>query len=300
MSKRDTKLVVIGVVYPEMQKYLDDYLNSLEEQTYQEFDLLIANDGIDNFDGYLEERNFNGLSFVVSGSVSDNRRDLIRKAIVMGYRKIIFTDTDDVFEENRVELMSDLLDSNRVVVNDLDITDINGKTNISRYFSRRFKNCQSITKSTLLEGNMMGLSNTAVRSEVLYESPALKGGNVIAFDWYLWSSVLLSGNEAYFTSETSTKYRVYDDNIAGLPQPLDEINILKGIKVKSEHYEIMSRLDPSYKKMANEYRGIQSKLNNNDWYIKYIDSLKKRAIEIPMWWENIRMTSEFEFYEDKV
>jgi hypothetical protein len=141
----------------------------------------------------------------------------------------------------------------------------------------------------------MGLSNTAVRTEKLINSPALKEGESIAFDWYLWSSLLLDEKSACFTSDTSTKYRIYEQNIAGLPQPLDMKNTLKGVEVKFQHYALMSGLSDVYKKLADEFNEVKSKLKNDDWFIQYIEVLKKYAIEAPMWWENIKTPSEINF-----
>ena len=150
----------------------------------------------------------------------------------MGYGKIIFTDCDDTFENNRVEVAISMLDSEYIVVNDLDITDVNRQVNNPRYFSRRFGANEMITLNSLLAGNMLGLSNTAARADVFERCPALISGDSIASDWYLWSSVLMNGHKARFVSHTSSRYRVYDRSTAGLPQLLNEKNVLKGIEVK--------------------------------------------------------------------
>jgi hypothetical protein len=112
------------------------------------------------------------------------------------------------------------------------------------------------------------------------------------FDWYLWSSVLLRGYPARFTSKTSSKYRVYSGNTAGLPQTINEDNVVKGVKVKRQHYELMSALDDSYVGLAKEFQQVGSKLTDEDWRMEYVLALKEHRVENHIWWENIRTPSE--------
>ena len=292
MERSKNEIVVVGAVYPGVEFFLDDYFNSLERQTNSEFDLLLVNDGFKGLDSLLEKRSLNWICENVTGSISLNRRILIHKALEMGYRKIIFTDTDDTFEENRVEVLNNMLDKDPVIVNDLDILDIQGNKIIKRYFSKRYSEAEMITKNYLLTGNLMGFSNTAVQSEVFRDIPSLQSGESIAFDWYLWSSVLLLGNNARFTSETSTKYRIYENNTAGLPQLLDEENILKGVEVKRQHYDLMAKLNNEYSALMKEYNWLSKKIEIKPWRQKYIEALKSHAIDNHIWWENIRTPSE--------
>jgi len=289
-SEKD--IVVIGVAYPDTKRFLSDYFDSLERQSCSNFHLLIANDGLENLDILLSARELFWQTMRVSGSASDNRRALIHKAMGLGYRKIIFTDCDDIVASNRVEVIGGMLDTAIVVVNDLDIIGVNGKKVKSSYFSQRFSEQEMITANSLCVGNLIGLTNAGARSEVFKKCPALISGDSIAFDWYLWSSILFSGVEAWFTSETSTKYRIYGSNTAGLPQLIDEDSVIKGVRVKCQHYALIGRLDVKYKLWAAEYLRVGRKMKNNAWRREYILALKENEINNNMWWENIRIPSE--------
>ncbi len=293
IGKVHKKIVVIGAVYPGIEKYLEGYFTSLENQTFQEFDVLIANDGLGDFELAIEAHSLCCNSVDIKGSVSSNRRSIIRHAMEMGYQKLVFTDCDDMFEKNRLEVVNELLDNTAVVVNDLDINDENGIDNEPRYFSRRFNEAAMFNKDTIFTGNIMGLSNTAVRVEALNGLPALTKGDSIAFDWYLWACVFHLGYEALFTSKTSTKYRVYGNNTAGLPQALNESNVRKGIEVKQQHYKLMSKIAPAYSDLHYRFNELNDKwVNNNAWRNDYIGALKENDIDNHMWWENIRLPSE--------
>jgi len=293
MKKAPNKeTAVLTTVYPGVGKFLKDYFDSLEGQTSMEFDLLIANDKLDGLTSFLSDRNLNYLIIDVEGSPSSNRRELIRNAINSGYKKLIFSDSDDICEKNRVEIVSNLLDTSHIVVNDLNIVDNNGAELKSMVFSERYDGTKKISLPDILTGNMMGLSNTAVKAEVLQGCPALKTGDPIAFDWYLWSTLLLIGYEAKFTSETSTNYRIYDNNVAGLPQPLSEINVARGVEVKRQHYELMAKLDDLYSELSHAFQDVNKRLKQKAWRKKYLNGLKKHAIDNHIWWENIRTPAE--------
>lgn len=289
-SHNDT--VIISVAYPSLGGFLKDYLDSLEKQSRSDFDLLIANDGMDGLDPMLAARKLSWQTIGVEGSVSSNRRTMICRAIEQGYKKIIFADCDDALWENKVEVVSSLLDRELIVVNDLDIIDSDGSRKEASYFSKRFDDASIIALSTLMTGNMMGLSNTAVRADALKVSPALSSGDSIAFDWYLWSTLLLDGSTAFFTAETFTKYRVYGNNTAGFPQPITEENVVKGVKVKHQHYGLMARLNSTYSELADEFDWLHEKMEDKGCRMAYIEALKKCEISNPIWWENIRTRSE--------
>ncbi len=292
LGKRKNEMVVVGTVYPGIEKYISDYFLSLNNQSMNEFDVLIANDGLSEFEITLDSNKHLCKSLNVNGTISSNRRNVISHAIEMGYKKIVFTDCDDTFEQNRIEVLCELLGRNAVVVNDLDLTNEDGIQQTTKYFSQRFNDADKINENMIRTGNIMGLSNTAVCIEALNDIPALIEGDSIAFDWYLWACVFQSGIDALFTSKTSTKYRVYGKNTAGLPQVLNESNVRKGIEVKQQHYKLMSKFNRVYDELHCEFEELSGKWKNKTWRNEYINALKDNFIGNHMWWENIRPPSE--------
>jgi len=291
-KQKNCDVAVLSTVYPAMLPYFDDFLDSLEMQEFREFDLLLANDGLEGMSSGIGARSLEWFEVPVADSVSSNRRRLIHAALEMGYTKIIFADSDDQFEPNRIGLLSELLGKAPVVVNDLDVCDENGRIVRGRFFKQRFGESFSINASAMQSGNIMGLSNTAVRADVIAKSPALSGGESTAFDWFLWTSILLTGVDAQFTSDTSTKYRNYGANTAGLPQAIDEASVIRGVEIKRQHYMLMRELDGSYAALADEFQWAKAQLKNSAWLEKFVSVLRVHAIKNNMWWENVRAPSE--------
>ncbi|MDB4020978.1 hypothetical protein N8Z80_02980 [Litorivicinus sp.] len=292
--KKDNQILVIGVAYPSIKFFLSAYLDSLESQSFKFFTVLIGDDGFDNLDFLLEGRDLDWHTIDVSGSPSENRMAVINKALDLGFQKIIFTDCDDVLNFNRVEVVSKILDKVSIVVNDLDVIDEFGCLKHSGYLSNRLVDGEMISLDHIRAGNLMGLTNTAVRADCLRGFTQIDVKDVIAFDWFLWCSLLACGARAAFTSRTSTKYRVYEGNVAGLPQLITEKNVEKCIKLKYHHYYLMCKIESSFDELMSEFQMVKSKIKNKIWRQTYVRVLQDNAIEKNIWWENFRPPSELE------
>ncbi len=290
--KTHNNVAVIGVLHPGILPFIDNYLSSLEEQTYQNFDLLLANDNVLEVMSILKDRSLNWNYFDITGSPASIRKKLLTKVLSLGYEKLIFTDCDDFFMQNRVENCIELLDSHSIVVNDLDVVASITENSIDNYFYKRFMEGQEIFARDILTGNLLGLSNTSVRSEVFNDNFSSLCGDVVAFDWYLWTSVLNQGYTAKFTGRTKTYYRVYDGNTAGLPQIINESNLKRGVEIKLRHYSLTSKQGIEYENMHKEFLHAHQMMYDDKWKSKYLQSLKEHETEFPLWWENIRSPVE--------
>jgi hypothetical protein len=181
-----------------------------------------------------------------------------------------------------------MLDTYDVVVNDLDIINSSSQLIDTKYLSNRFRNGERINSIKLQCSNMMGLTNTAATAHAFKECIALQRGEALAFDWYLWTTVLLNSREAVFTNKTTTKYRAYENNVAGLPQKINSSSVLKGLEIKYEHYQLMSKINDSYDALVTKFETQLSDQN----ILKYISIIEENEIDFPVWWEQIKAPSE--------
>ena len=226
--------VLITTIYSKGKDFFKYFSDSLKKQTTKNFDLLLANDGVNQsyFVPFLKDIYFESIN--VSGKISDNRRELILEAM-KNYKKIIFSDSDDLIENNRIELITKMLDKNYIIVNDIDLLNENRSVIKKNYFSKRLKNGCKINIKLLLSGNMMGLGNTAAKVEVFKKCPALlTTDDPYAFDWYLWSSILLNNYDAKFTNKTTTKYICRSSSLTELERSIDAEYVIKVVNLKYE------------------------------------------------------------------
>lgn len=154
-----------------MRPYLVDFLESLERQSARQFDLLICNDGLHDFDFSRFDLN---IRFVdCSGTPAAIREQGIKLLIDRGYDIAIFGDSDDYFDNMRVENALSLLERYDLVVNDVSLVDQEGNMLLENYFSHRIRHLEEIDCDFVADKNIFGLSNTAVR---LSQENCIEGG----------------------------------------------------------------------------------------------------------------------------
>ena len=209
------KIAFLTTVFPMEENFLYDFLDSLKNQTYQNFDLIVVNDGYKDFDStkavYNQMLNITELQY--SDTPAKNREYGINYCIDNGYDILIFGDSDDYFESNRVEKSLEFLKKSDIVVNDLNLFNGNGVYE-EKYLSHRLKNLDVVDFEFLKDKNIFGMTNTAIKLENI--SKVTFDDKIVAVDWYFFKTLLGQGLKAIFTNETVSFYRQYENNTVGL------------------------------------------------------------------------------------
>ena len=158
------KVAFLTTIFPMNKKYLYDFFNSLQEQTYQKFDVIVVNDDYKNFEQIKSaySQNLNIIELQYSNTPAKNREYGINYCIDNNYDILIFGDSDDYFAKNRVEKSIEFLKESDIVVNDLSLFNENFIYE-EKYLSHRIRNLQLIDFEFIKEKNIFGLSNTAIK-----------------------------------------------------------------------------------------------------------------------------------------
>lgn len=255
-------------------QYIIEMFDSLVNQNFNEFDLIVVNGGLEEF---LElSKNYNQKLTIIElkgvSNPAENRQIGINYCIESGYDYLIFGDSDDTFSKNRVEQSLNLLEEYDVVANDLILFE-NDSILEKNYLSNRLKNNQVISFEYIRNKNILGLSNTAIRLSKLER--LVIPNELIAVDWYLFSLLLLQGKKAVFTNEAVTCYRQYAGNLVGLKE-LDEKAYKRGWQVKRVHYQALSQITDKVKIECEQYSQ------------EIPDYTQKESNKTyPLWWELI-------------
>jgi hypothetical protein len=212
------------------------------------------------------------------GSPVSNRSIGLNYIYNENYEVAIFGDIDDFFQNNRIAVSLSKLKSVDIVVNDLN-TFINGETSETNYLSERLQNNYMIDPSYVMKKNIFGLSNTAIKVNSIFSYSFPK--NIIAFDWYFFTLCLLDGYKALFTNETSTYYRMHENNIVGLGNTSKE-SFINTLEIKSKHFHALKEKYPQYNDQYLCVINLLKKLQNSI----YFDNLEPIQINYPLWWEN--------------
>jgi len=259
------KIAFFTTIFPMEERYLFEFLESLEKQSYKQFDLIVVNDGYKNFEQIKQKFNLNIIELNYSNTPAKNREYGINYIIKNGYDILILGDSDDYFSNNRVEVILNYLDKNDIVINDLTL--FNNQFMIDNYLSNRLRDGEIIKLDFIKDKNIFGFSNSAIKLDKLKKIEFPK--DIIAVDWYFFDMLLKDNYKAIFTNKTTTFYRQYEENLIGLIN----IDIEKIKKVKLLHY-----------KYTNSY--YYDKIMENNYEIKKINN--------PLWWENLKIKEKDE------
>jgi len=204
----------LTTIFPMKEQFLIDFFDSLSRQTYDKFDVIVVNDGYDNFyDVKMKYQNLSIIELPYSGTPAKNREYGINYCIDNKYDILVFGDSDDYFSNNRITKSVKLLSDHEIVVNDLTTFDKIGIVQ-HKYISNRVKNNSIINYSFIKDKNIFGMTNTAINLNIL--DKVKFDDSLVAVDWLMFKDLLKLGHKAIFTNEIISYYRQYFDNTIGL------------------------------------------------------------------------------------
>ncbi|AXH14489.1 hypothetical protein CP985_13205 [Malaciobacter mytili LMG 24559] len=279
------KIALLTTIFPMNESYLIQFFDSLEKQTFKDFDIIVVNDGYKDFNKIKDKyATLKIIELNYSNTHAKNREYGINYVISNSYDILIFGDSDDYFKNNRVEVSIEKLKKYDIVINDLSLF-YNKNYYNKMYFSNRINNNSEIKLELILDKNIFGMSNSAIKLEKVDLIEFDK--SLIAIDWYLFSYLLIKGLKAVFTNETETFYRQHSDNIIGIGK-LTEDKILKGIDLKIKQYKLLIKENIIYADLLKQMLELKDKIK----CIKTLELINNQNIKFPLWWEEIKLIEE--------
>lgn len=276
------KICLVSFIYPLIEKYLEEFIHSINSQTFKEVDFIIVDDKCNK-----ELKNYFGQIFKAPQNLSiiEVRTWIINKLIDLGYDLVIFIDADDIMLNNRIEKILEEYEKTKeeygFYYNELYLLE-----NINEDFYKGKLPYEICDYKEILNGNCIGMSHTAINLSLVKEK--LKNFNpskeIIAYDWLLHTYLLLNGYKGKKV-DTKTYYRIYEDNIAGKVEITDK-KILTGIRVKKVHYNFLKNYNENFKKKYEEILQIE-KFIEEKGIEKYKEIIGKKIDKKIYWWENI-------------
>jgi hypothetical protein len=256
------KVVVSGVLHPGNIVYFSDFINNLNIQTFNYFDLLIINEGIDES---LLNIKFNKGTLIFKKSKGmdpkKNRDQMFESLRKLKYDVNILTDLDDLMSDDRVyeSVISIMENKSDICYNDLvPFTDPQKISINDRYWSNR--ECFNNQKPNI-KHNVFGLGNTALSSRIA--SLDIKVNNNVVYDWEYFLKVYSLSKYIISKSNGYTFYRQIN-NILGISEldkkKIDEIKmnkifILNQVRDKYPFVkqEILKTKNKTYEKINKPY-----------------------------------------------
>ena len=290
----DEKLTVIAIlttVYPAVVPFFKDFLQGIESQTDSDFILCIVNDGVDGLNKKLFGHNFDVCILEASGTPAALRREGIDWVDREGLEWIVFADSDDICSSDRVARTRSLKEGVDGLFNDLTFFKGSPTTGQS-LLSGRFNDGDYARSSDLINGNFLGLTNTVARTNLLKCSASQIPEDVIAFDWALFTRMVLEGAVIRYVDGSPTFYRQHSGNITGLKN-ISDAHVFEGACIKARHYELFKSYGKPFNQLADDYIILVSNLHSDESFLRdYCNAVRKKSLEYHLWWEPIKLPKE--------
>ena len=277
-----SKIALFTVFYPGAETYVDEFFNSVLNQTYKNFDLIIVNDGYkdDNLASHCP--NLNIIELRGDATISGNRAIGINYAIDNAYDYLFLCDVDDYMYPTRVEHVLESFGNNDIIVNDLDIVDADRKLIVKDYFQKTINANTILDKDFIKDKNIFGFSNSALKISAFSKVSFPVDLKVV--DWYFFTQLLNEGLKAQFLDESLTEYRQHSGNMIGISSFTIDV-FKKLIELKKKQYSYIKEVYPVYQKLYDQMLNL-SKLPDNELQ-KIIDK-NTDITPYPVWWENVK------------
>ena len=252
------------------EKYIREQIDSILNQTYKEFRLLISDDGStdgtrdilneykakdDRIEIFMQEENL---------GVVKNFEFLLKKVEAKYY---MFSDQDDIWKDEKIEKSFKKIEEGfDLVYSDLEVVDENLNVTYESYWKLKgiYKNfitgCTVISKKELID-SFMPLPN--ISKFVLHD---------------YWISLIISQNgKIAYIEEPLIKYRQHKNNKVGSKKKSDELKSIDEIRslfiqVKKEHFKVFIENEDKFKsekikelnkKALKYYEMLETKKNIN-------------------------------------
>ena len=236
-------VAVVIFIYDSVSLFLTNLVENLNGQSCLDFELVIFNDGVSSPHEYFKNLMVTHHIVDVSGTPFEIRLYSLKKLRSSKYDYLIFHDSDDLMSINAVATKINYLKKFELVVSDLSTLNGRGELIQNGVWSNRIRNQFEFDYRFIIDKNIVGLGNTAVRQSVLSIDLTKPDFDPIAGDWFVFYSLIKEKSiTGVFTSECQTLYRQHNENIAGV-QSLSIASLRRSIAVKKDHYKLLEMDD---------------------------------------------------------
>lgn len=295
-NEAEKKTLIFCVLYPGLDDYIVlDYVNSIINQTDKCFDWLMINDNCENNQKRLFPEKVIWIDLNTTLSFGKIRELGILFAINNKYDYIIFSDIDDFYSENRVELSKIYLKQNEFVFTEIQVINFKNEITHSNFIQNLDINRKPNAIHDILDFNYIGLSHSAIRTNVLKDFEISECTEVV--DWWIFSLLLLKNHTGRFIPNANTFYRQNNDNYVGVFRLLDQKRLQRGIDIKINHYtglveycksRQMLEMADSLEEKKEEIIELKRLIQDNKFSEKYIKIVNDNFNTLYRgWWSEI-------------
>ena len=237
------KIVFCTSFYESGRKYLHDYFRGIIDAQNKIEKKITLNIIIDDFirpeeslHKYKKIIDINIKYIDKKATITEIRNQMIKNAFKLSSDMLIFTDMDDIVSHNAIKTHSEALMNFDISYGDMKV--VSEKSQYLNYnLYQNIKIPDSINKvESLLEGNFLGLSNTAINTTALKNNFKYVPSHLKATDWWLFTMLIYKGLKAKKTKEIVGYYRQHDQNVLGYKKLLTLSILINKCIMDEEHF----------------------------------------------------------------
>lgn len=207
---KDDLISIIIPVY-NAEKFLDETINTVLNQTYKNFELILVNDGSkDKSVDVIKKHNDKRIKLIDNKNnkgAALSRNDGIRKA---KGRYICFLDADDLWNKEKLEKQISFMKEKECAFSftGYEFANENGIPNGKKVFIPKKLNYKSALKNTTISTITVMIDTKKMDKDLIYMN------NVKSEDTATWWNILKNGYEAFGLNEILSFYRRSDGTLS--------------------------------------------------------------------------------------
>lgn len=252
-------MIMISVIIPvyNAEDYIDTPLRSLLKQSFQNFEVILVNDGsTDNSVDVIRKIIKTNTRFKIINQKNSGPGSARNKGVSEAKGQYIsFLDSDDYFEPNFLEEMYKVAvdEDADIVVCDFDKVNIDGSS-IKVYKSKLKKTIDNITafKDILQSENLTSISANKIFRKKLFDKVTYPTGIIINEDVATIYRLILKANKVAFVSKVLFHYVQIEGSSMNGFNYNKLIDRLKVAEIIENHLN-QEKLLPKYKEVYNVY-----------------------------------------------
>lgn len=180
--------VIITVYHDGVKSYFTDLLDSIIQQTSNDFELYVFNDSSQT--NIISTEYSNKLEYEVIElpklSITENRIWIFNYLKSINLKNVHLVDADDTIEPNYIDKSEELLKTYDIICHDFNLVDENLDLIEKNYWKPRFKSPDDeISQEFIYNKNIIGLGNTSFKK--ILNGNEIKYSDLVAIpDWFIF------------------------------------------------------------------------------------------------------------------
>jgi len=237
------EMALVSAVYPQAESRCKQFADSVAKACAQSGKCVVLLVAEADYDPKVARERISSVADlrVIETKLRHNPPALRARSVSAGMEAdcsvVAFLDYDDIAEADMLtKYMHAFSDKETdVAYGDLGLLDAEGASLGRLMFGEHLPSFMN-SQADLHDGNMLGFSNTALRSALLNVADAQPPSAIVAYDWWLFTRLLARRAKGLCVAGPVAGYRLHESNTLGDEADPSPADLLRRMKALAAHY----------------------------------------------------------------